>query len=96
MKTKPLSVGSFVVATRNVGPVQDGQPGVVTAVVEQGFAFWKRPFYLCTFIGNVKVAMKPNEVSDFEHGFSKEQLEQSEDPTLSVAEQLERIRPGNR
>ena len=93
MKTKLLPVGTSILAIKNVGPVQDGQPGVVTGVIEQGFAFWKRSMYLCTFFGNIKVAMKPNEVSDFDHGYSKEQLEEPEDGSLSVAEQMRRIRP---
>jgi hypothetical protein len=93
MKQKRLPVGTLVLATRNVGPVRDGQPGIVTGVVEQRYFFWRRPFYLCTFLGNVKVAMKPNEVSDFDHGRSLEELEQDEDESLSVAEQMQRIRP---
>ena len=93
MKEKPFPVGTPVVATRNVGSARDGQPGIVTGVVEQRFLFWKRPFYLCTFSGNVKVAMKQNEISDFDHGRSIEELERDEDENLPVAAQLERIRP---
>ena len=88
-----LPIGTLVLATKNVGPVRDGQPGIVTGVVEQRYFFWKRPFYLCTFFGNVKVAMKLNEVTDFNHGRSLEELEQDEDGSLSVAEQMQRIRP---
>jgi len=93
MKQKLLPVGTLVVATKNVGPVQDGQPGIVTGVVEQRYFFWKRAFYLCTFFGNVKVAMKPNEISDFDHGRSLEELERDEDMNMSVAAQMQRIRP---
>lgn len=93
MKTKLFPVGTFVVAIKDIGPVRDGQPGIVTGVVEQGFAFWKRQIYLCTFFGNVMAAMKPNEVSDFDHGYSREQLEEPKDGNLSVAELMKRIRP---
>lgn len=93
MKPKLLPVGTLVLATKNVGSVRDGQPGIVTGIVEQRYFFWKRPFYLCTFFGNVKVAMKPNEVTDYDHGRSLEELEQDEDESLSVVEQMQRIRP---
>ena len=91
MKPKLLPVGALVVATRNVGPVREGQPGIVTGIVEHRFWFWKRPCYLCTFFGNVPVAVRPAEVDDFDHGFSREQLEDPFNPALSVAEQLKKI-----
>ncbi len=65
----------------------------MTGVVERGFAFWKRPIYLCIFFGNVKIAMEADEISDFNHGRSIEELSEPEDKNLSVAEQLKRIRP---
>jgi hypothetical protein len=93
MKTKLFPVGTHILAIKNIGPAQDGQPGIVTGVVEVPFFFWKRPMYLCTFFGNIKVAMKPNEVTEFNHGHSQDQMEELEDESLSVAEQLKRIRP---
>ena len=94
MKTELFPVGTLVLATKNIGPVQDGQPGIITGVVEQRyFFFWKRPMYLCTFFGNVKVAMMENEISDFDHGHSKEELEFDKHESLSVAERMQRIRP---
>ncbi len=59
-KSPLLLVGTPVLATKNIGPVEDGQPGIITGVIEVKHFFWKRPLYLCTFFGNVKVAMKPN------------------------------------
>ena len=91
MKTKQLPVGTFILAIKNVGPVQDGQPGVVTGVVEVPFLFWNRLMYLCTFFGNVKVAMKLKEITEFNHGHTKEQLEESENGSLSPAEKIQRI-----
>ena len=93
MKTKLFPVGIFILAVKNIGPVRDRQPGIVTGVVEVPFFFWKRPMYLCTFFGNVKVAMKQSEVTEFNHGHSREQLEEPEDGSLSPAEQMQRIRP---
>ncbi|HTN95299.1 MAG TPA: hypothetical protein VMJ33_12015 [Gallionella sp.] len=93
MKTKLFPVGTSILAIKNVGPVHDGQPGIVTGVVEVPFFFWKRPMYLCTFFGNIKVATKPNEVTEFNHGQSRDQLEKPEDNSVSVAKQLQRIRP---
>lgn len=95
MSTKPplLQVGTPVLATKNIGPVEDGQPGMITGVIEVKHFFWKRPLYLCTFFGNVKVAMKPNEVSDYNHGRSLAELERGIDSTLSLAEQMAQIRP---
>jgi len=94
MKQEIFPVGTPVLATKNVGLVQDGQPGIITSVIEQRFFFfWKRPIYLCTFFGNVKVAMMANEISDFDHGHSMEELEFDQHESLSVAEQMRRIRP---
>jgi hypothetical protein len=93
MTTTLHPVGTFVLAIKKVGPISDGQPGVVTGIAEAGPVFWRRPVYLCTFLGNVKVAMNPSEVDDYAHGYSREQLEQPEDRSLSVAEQLRRVRP---
>lgn len=92
MSAPMLPVSTRVVAVKNVGPVAEGQPGVVTGYVEVPFFFWKRQVYLCTFFGNVRLAMKPAEIEAHEHGYSREQIGQAEDASLSVAEQLRRER----
>ena len=88
-----MAVGTRVLAVRTVGAVEEGQPGIVTGVTEMGKLFWKKHFYLCTFFGNVKLAMQPNEISEYDHGRSLAELERGVDPNLSVAEQMLQIRP---
>ena len=39
-----------------------------------GSFLWKKPMYMCTFFGNVKCAMKPSEIDEYEHGYSREQI----------------------
>src|SRR4051794_1891263 len=88
-----LEIGARVVATKNVGPVRDGQPGIITEVVEQPFFVWRRRMYLCTFLGNVKVAMTKKEISDYDHGYSTEELERGEAESLGVAAEMQQILP---
>jgi hypothetical protein len=90
MKRPQFAVGTRVLAVKNVGPVSDGQEGIVTAVHEVQFLWRKRPIYLCTFLGNVKVAMKPSEIDDYDHGRTLQELEIEFDG-LSVNEQLQHI-----
>ena len=66
MKWPLLDIGTLVVATRNVGPVTNGQLGIVMGTQFQQSFFWKRPVYRCTFVGNIKAVMKPNEVVEFD------------------------------
>ena len=71
----PLKVGTKVVAVCNFGPIEEGQPGIITGTAEYSF-FWRfRSMYLCTFAGNVKAAAKPKEIEDFHHGCSLGMLE---------------------
>ena len=93
MKASMYPVETPVIAIKNVGPVRDGQPGVVTGYAELGSFFWKRSFYLCTFLGNVRLAVNPGEIADHDHGYSRQHLEMPEGSSLPVAEQLRRIRP---
>jgi hypothetical protein len=71
----PLPVGTRIIAVRNVGPVLEGARGIITGTVDVPFFFWSRPVYLCTFIGNVKLAVKPKEIDDYDHGYTLERLQ---------------------
>ena len=93
MKASMYPVETLIIAIKNVGPVRDGQPGVVTGYAELGSLFWKRQFYLCTFLGNIRLAVKPSEIDNHDHGYSRQRLEMPEDASLPVAEQLRRIFP---
>lgn len=94
MKNNIYQVGSTVLAIKNVGLVQDGQPGIITNIIENNYCiFWKKQVYFCTFFGGVKVAMMANEISGFEHGHSLEELEFDQHDSLSPSEQMRRIRP---
>lgn len=58
-----LRVGSQVVATKTIGPVRRGTPGVITDVTRAPFLFfWSRAVYLCSFAGNISLAVRPGEV----------------------------------
>lgn len=87
-----LSIGTKIIAIRNIGPVQEGQPGIITGLVQVPYFFWSRTAYLCTFFGNIGVSAYPKEVDEFNHEFSLEALEENQSEK-SVAEQLRAIRP---
>ena len=90
-KKQPHTVGTKIIAVRNFGPIREGQPGVITGVVRMPyFFFWTRPFYLCTFFGNIKCAASPDEIDDYDHGHSLEDLEHDQSG-LSPAEQLKAV-----
>jgi hypothetical protein len=74
----PAPVGTRIIATRNFGPIREGQPGIVTGIQMVPFLFWERLFYLCTFMGNIKVAARPKEIDDFDHGHTLEDIENSD------------------
>ena len=93
MFNEPLPVGTRVIAVTNVGPVLEGQPGVVTGSFEMGRFFWRRKFYMCTFFGNVKIAVRPKEVDAYDHGRTLAEIERGVDSSLSVDEQMQQIRP---
>ncbi len=64
-----LSVGTQIVAIKKIGPVREGTPGVITAVTHTPFLyFWSRLSYLCTFAGNINLAVRPNEIGDCNRG----------------------------
>jgi hypothetical protein len=73
--TLPLTVGTKIIAVRNIGPVREGAPGIVTDIAEVPFFFRSRPMYLCTFAGNLKIAARPKEIDDYDHGYTLERLE---------------------
>jgi hypothetical protein len=64
----PLQIGTKVMAVCNFGPVKDGAPGVIIGL-SQGR-------YLCAFADNMKIAARPNEITDYDHGYSLEELEE--------------------
>jgi hypothetical protein len=68
-------IGTRVIAVRNFGPIKEGQPGIVTGIAEEPWFWWRKPIYLCTFAYNVKIAARPQEVEDVDHGYSLTDLE---------------------
>jgi hypothetical protein len=72
----PLKNGTKVIAVRNFGPVKEGAPGIITGTSVYRFFWWWRPTYLCTFADNMRVATRPNEIEENDHGYSLEDLEQ--------------------
>jgi hypothetical protein len=71
----PLPVGTPIVAVKTIGAVEAGAPGMITGAAEFPFLWWSRPFYLCTFAGGVPIAARPKEISTFDHGYSRTELE---------------------
>jgi hypothetical protein len=61
--------------SRNIGPVRESAPGIITGMAEVPFFFRLRPVYLCTFAGNLKIAARSKEIDAFEHGYTLERLE---------------------
>jgi len=86
----PLPIGTRIVAVRNFGPVQDGAPGIITGTAEYPFFWWSRPYYLCTFAGNLKIAEKPKEIDDFDHGYSMAALENPDFALQALSGEKER------
>lgn len=68
MKRPLFEVGTLIVATRSVGRVDKGLVGIVTGIEIEQFYFWKRPLYVCAFVGNIKAVMKPSDVVVFDRG----------------------------
>jgi hypothetical protein len=56
-RTSLFPVGTRIIAISNVGPVGEGQPGIITSIVNKPFFLWSRPMYLCIFAGNVSLAV---------------------------------------
>ena len=82
-----LPVGTRIIAVRNFGRVREGMLGVITGTAEVPFFFWKRPMYLCTFVGNFPVAVKPSEIEGFDHGYDLCDFQNSDfspDPELAL------------
>jgi hypothetical protein len=73
----PFKVGTKVIAVPNFGPIKEGTPGIITETAEYPFFFWSRSMYLCTFADSLKVAVKPKDLDNYDHGFSLEELEHS-------------------
>lgn len=86
-KRLPLPPGTKVIAARDFGPITEGAPGIITGTIDTPFFFWKRRMYLCTFADNVNIAAKPNEIDDFDHQYSLEELEK---PRLVLKSPYER------
>jgi len=78
-----LPIGTRVVAVRNFGLIEEGAPGIITGAFEASFFWWSRPMYLCTFAGNMKIAAKPREIDDFDHGYQLAELE-NPDPVKMI------------
>ena len=72
--TLPLPVGTKIIAIRNIGQVREGAPGIITGVVKMPFFFWSKPMYLCTFAENLKIAARPEEIDDYDHGYTLEPI----------------------
>ena len=70
-----MPIGTRVVAVRDFGPVMVGQPGIITGTSEESFLWMSRKVYLCTFADNVKIAARPKEIDDHDHGYSLDDLE---------------------
>jgi hypothetical protein len=68
-------IGTRVIAVRNFGPIKEGQPGIVAGIAAERWFRLSKPIYLCTFADNVKIAARPKEVEDYDHGYSLADLE---------------------
>ena len=71
----PLPVGTKVIAVRNVGHVLKGAAGIITGTATELFYLWSRSIYLCTFAGNIKLAVRPKDIDDQDHRYSLEALQ---------------------
>jgi hypothetical protein len=70
-----LPEGTTVQATRDFGPVRAGAPGVITGVADAPSIYPGGPVYVCTFADNLKTTARPNDIEQFDHGYSLEELQ---------------------
>jgi hypothetical protein len=87
-----LQIGTRVVAVRNFGPVKEGQPGIVTGTAEERWLWRTKLIYLCTFADNVRIAARPKEVEDFDHGYSLADLEAPNFLSVQAAHAREQLK----
>lgn len=71
----PLQVGTKITAVRNFGPIKQDAPGIITGVADIRSLFPAGPIYSCTFADNVKITARPNDIDEFDHGYSLDDLE---------------------
>lgn len=88
----PLPVSTRVVAVRNFGPITEGQPGIITGIAEQRFFWRSKLVYLCTFADGVKAAAKPNEIDNFDHGYTLAELENPDFLTARAARDRDELK----
>ena len=75
-KSLPLKAGTRVKAVRNLGSVREGAFGIVTGTSVYRDLWRQKQTYLCTFADNMKIAARPNEIEEFDHGHTLVDLEQ--------------------
>jgi hypothetical protein len=71
----PVPIGTRVIAIHDFGPIRTGAPGIITGATKVPFLFWKRFYYLCTFRDNMKVAARPKDIDDDDHGYTLDDLQ---------------------
>ena len=75
-KSLPLKAGTRVKAVRNLGRVREGAFGIVTGTSVYRVLWRQKQTYLCTFADNMKIAARPNEIEEYDHGHTLVDLEQ--------------------
>ena len=90
--TPLLQMGARVVAVREFQACHRGQPGIVTGIAEEQW-FWRslRSIF-CTFADNVKIAARPKEVDDYDHGYSLADLETPNFLSVQAARHRDQLR----
>ena len=71
----PLQVGTKVTAVRDFGSIKEGAPGIITGVADIRSLYPAGPIYSCTFADNMKITARPNNIEEFDHGYSLDDLE---------------------
>jgi hypothetical protein len=75
-KSLPLKAGTRVKAVRNLGSVREGAFGIVTGTSVYRDFWRQKQTYLCTFADNMKIAARPNEIEEYDHGYTLVDFEQ--------------------
>ncbi len=78
-----MAVNTRVIALRQIGTIAEGTPGFIASVDVVPFLFFSRRVYLCTFSGNDRVAVRPSEIGEFDHGYSPAQIESPDGFSIS-------------
>jgi hypothetical protein len=71
-----LQAGTKVRAVHDFWHIKDGAPGIITGVADVPGVYPGGPVYTCTFADNATTTARPNDISEDDHGYTLQELQQ--------------------